>query len=356
MPPDLFNASLINVGEPGAVNKFNVPNVRFMEKKVIDLVTEFWGGNPADHTGYVASGGSESNTIAVVNARDVMPDPHFLVNSEAHYSVLKACRVAGIPSDHVHKLDVDEGFNARLGSFAELLIELNSRKIESVAVFIASGTTFLEGQDNIAGMLKMLNLFGFPTSKRYVHIDAASSGFFLPAYKGANPDRVPGFQHDIDSMSASVHKYPGSPFVGSVFVAKQETLRALGMTVEYVGSLDFTLSCSRGTKPIMWIYQYLMYYKAVGTLPRIVGECGGRAEGLGKDLVAAGVPGVVRNQDAVTVAMPQPSAEICDRFMLTSQKGRSQVVVLPHVTDGMIEIFFSAYTEWWNADARGITE
>ncbi|CAN0533638.1 unnamed protein product, partial [Scytosiphon promiscuus] len=96
MPPELFNATLINVGEPGPGNHLNTPNVRYMEKKVIDMVTEFWGGDPVDYTGYVASGGSEANTIAVVNARDLLPDPHFLVNREAHYSILKACRVAGI--------------------------------------------------------------------------------------------------------------------------------------------------------------------------------------------------------------------------------------------------------------------
>lgn len=351
MPAELLNASLINVGEPGPANNFNAPNAKFMEKRVIDLLTEFWGGTPVEYTGYITSGGSESNTLAVVNARDLFPNSHFIVNREAHYSILKACRVAGISRERVRTLEVDEGDNAHLGSLAEVLMELRATRIESVAIFISSGTTFLEGQDNVAETLKMLDYFGFSSGRRYVHIDAASSGFFLPAYKGANPDRVPGFQHDIDSMSASVHKYPGCPFVASAFVAKQKSLRSLGMTVEYVSSLDFTLSCSRDAKAIMWIFQYLMYYEAVGTLPGLVAECVGRAEGLRKDLVAAGIPGVVRNPDAVTVAMPQPSPEICDRFMLTSQNGRSHVVVLPHVTDPMIEIFFSAYTEWWNADS-----
>ena len=346
MPPEFLNASLINVGEPGPGNNLITPNARFMEKRVIDMLTVFWGGDPVDYTGYITPGGSESNTLAVVNARDLLPNPHFLVNSEAHYSILKAYRVAGISRDHVHELEVDQGNNAHLGSLAEVLMELKARNVESVAVFISSGTTFIEGQDNVAETLKMLDYFGYLNGKRYVHIDAASSGFFLPAYKGANPDRVPGFQHDIDSMSASVHKYPGFPFVGSAFVAKQESLRSRGVRIEYVSSLDFTLSCSRDPKSIMWIYQYLMYYEAIGTLSSIVAECVKRAEGLRKSLSAAGVPGVVRNPDAVTVVMPQPSAEICERFMLSSQNGRSQVVVLPHVTDPMIEIFFRAYTEW----------
>ena len=64
-----------------------------------------------------------------------------------------------------------------------------------------------------------------------------------------------GFDSGIDSIAISGHKFIGSPIPCGIAVAKKENVDHIARAIEYVGSLDTTLTGSRnGITPIFLWY------------------------------------------------------------------------------------------------------
>lgn len=90
-----------------------------MEKVVIIHLAEKFSYNKST-AGFVVSGGSMGNLTALVTARTSsgIPEKDYhrlvvMVSGEAHYSVERAAKIMGIPSENIIKIPVGEDFGIR---------------------------------------------------------------------------------------------------------------------------------------------------------------------------------------------------------------------------------------------------
>lgn len=138
-------------------------------------------GFPATAGGTLTSGGSVANLTAIVTARDAkqvrsgdVPRSVIYLTSQAHHSIEKAIRIAGLSESVVREIPVDDGFRMR----ADLLLEAVRRDtregLKPFLVIATMGTTdtgAIDPLDEIAGITTQYSL--------WLHVDAAYGGFFL---------------------------------------------------------------------------------------------------------------------------------------------------------------------------------
>ena len=80
-----------------------------IEVTVLDWFRE-WLGYPAAGSGVLTSGGSAANLLAIVTAREAAGNPErgtVYVSEQAHGSVARAARVAGIQSERIRLVETD---------------------------------------------------------------------------------------------------------------------------------------------------------------------------------------------------------------------------------------------------------
>ena len=117
------------------------------------------------------------------------------------------------------------------------------------------GTTMKEGIDDIPKIRSMFREMAIPRS--YIHCDAALDGMILPFIEGA-PQW--DFAAGIDSLAISGHKFIGSPIPCGIALAKKSNVDRIARSIEYVGTLDTTVTGSRnGITPIFLWYAIQRY-------------------------------------------------------------------------------------------------
>ena len=78
-----------------------------------------------------------------------------------------------------------------------------------------------------------------------------------------------------------------------------------------------------------------------------VRQCLALTDGLCRSMRAAGVP-VLCNPHSLTVLFPQPSEQIVNTYQLACSRGDAHAIVMPNVTQQLINRFTSDYLAWWN--------
>ena len=85
--------------------------------------------------------------------------------------------------------------------------------------------------------------------ERYIHSDAALDGAFA-AFLEPRPHY--DFADGADSVAISGHKFIGAPIPCGVVVARKRNVQRIAHAIDYIGSLDTTITGSRnGITPVM---------------------------------------------------------------------------------------------------------
>lgn len=114
---------------------------------------------------------------------------------------------------------------------------------------------------------------------------------------------------------------------------EKQFLTRISNAVEYIGTIDCTISGSRnGQTP--FFFKHIIDAKGKEGFKKDVACCIALAEYLTERL-----PSAWRNQNSLTVVFPKPSEEIITKWQLATSNDISHVVVLPHVTTQMIDEF-----------------
>lgn len=189
--------------------------------------------------GLLTSGGSLANFSAIVTARHArFGDDSDLsraiayVSSQAHHSVLKSLRLAGIPPRQVRAVEVD----ARLRMSADALheaIEADHRAGRAPFVVVtAAGTTNTGAIDPLAAVADVC-----AEHRMWHHADAAYGGAFMLCEEGRR--RLAGIER-ADSIAFDPHKGMFLPYgTGCLLVKDGERLRAAhGAGGDYLQDFD----------------------------------------------------------------------------------------------------------------------
>ena len=170
-------------------------------------------------------GGSPANLAAVIAARH----EHFgdagnferavvYTSTQAHHSIVKAVRLAGIPPANVRAVAVDDDFRMRTDALEQAIRDDRKKGLRPFLVIAAAGTTN-------TGAVNPLGPVADVTAREslWLHVDGAYGGAFVLCEEGGR--RLRGIER-ADSITFDPHKGMFLPYgTGCLLVADGHKLR-----------------------------------------------------------------------------------------------------------------------------------
>lgn len=205
------------------------PAAAELEEQMMNWLKEMTG-LPADWSGVIQDGASNATLTALltarerksdfqVNAKGLMQGPDYRVycSSEAHSSVEKSVKIAGLGRSNLIKIAVDEFLAMDVDALErQILADLN-QGLQPLCVVAAVGTTGTTAIDPIKKLAQLCAKYGV-----WLHVDAAFAGtaLLLPEYRWM----IEGIEL-ADSFVFNPHKWMFTHFdCTAYFVKDSESL------------------------------------------------------------------------------------------------------------------------------------
>jgi histidine decarboxylase len=338
VPANLGSYLINNLGDP-YVGSHYASQVCDLEREAISWLMRLWQcDNPDDFWGSIGASGTEGNLWGIYLGREKLPDAVLLHSEDAHYSIPKAARLQRIEAVPVASNAAGE---LELEAFARALAALKGRP---VIVALTCGTTMKGAHDDIAGVIERLDEAGIPRERRYIHVDGALNAMVIPFLAGAPASISPSFRLAIDSVSTSGHKMIGTPMPCGALICRKEHSERVATAIAYLRSNDTTLMGSRNGHAVLAIWSRVLGhgyegYHADATV------CAARAQRLASNLRDSGAPAMC-NPHSLTVVFPQPPECVVKTYQLACHKGDAHAIVMPNVTDTLLNRFVAEYVQW----------
>jgi len=202
---------------------FASPGAVRMENRLLrwmgDLV-----GYPATAVGNLTSGGSISNLIGIVSARDaqgitskaIARAPIYLTH-HAHHSVNKALRIAGLGECPIRHVPMDARYRMDADALADMVTADIRDGLRPWLVIASAGTTDIGAIDPLPAIGDIAATHGL-----WFHLDAAYGGFFALCDEGR---KVLGGMDRSDSIVMDPHKGLFLPYgTGAVLVKDRQAV------------------------------------------------------------------------------------------------------------------------------------
>lgn len=180
---------------PGAVKMENTL-IRWMCKSV---------GYPSSSLGNLTSGGSIATLIAVATARDAknitsknIRKSVIYITEQAHHSVDKAIRIAGLNEAKINYVPMDADFKMDVDELEKLVNEDIIDDFNPFLVISSAGTTDTGAVDPIKEISEISKIHNM-----WHHVDAAYGGFFI--LLDSQKDKFKGIE-ESDSVTIDPHK------------------------------------------------------------------------------------------------------------------------------------------------------
>lgn len=194
-----------------------------IEKEIMKNIGGLIGyGSDADGT--IAPGGSMSNFMAIIMARDAFNEnirqtgiQHKMTlytSSNCHYSIAKNAALAGIGRDQVRFIQPDENGRMRVDKLKQQLDLDKAEGFHPFFVNATAGTTVLGAFDTVEDIAEVCREHDL-----WLHVDGAYCGsvIFSSKYKHL----VKGAEQ-ADSYSLNAHKMLGAPLTCSIIMARDK--------------------------------------------------------------------------------------------------------------------------------------
>ena len=316
-----------NVGDPFAEGTYRVETHAF-EREVVAYFAELFRAPADDWWGYVTNGGTEGNLYGLYLARELLPTGMVYYSEHTHYSVSKNLHFLGM-----RHIMLRSQPNGEL-DYEDLRETLKIHRDVPPIVFANIGTTMTEARDDVRKIARIMD--DLAIRQRYIHSDAALCG----GYAGfLDPRPAYDFADGADSIAVSGHKFLGSPVPCGVVIAKKHNVQRIARAIDYIGSLDTTITGSRnGFTPLLLWYR-LRELGTEGIKERLHRSLD-LAAYLAERLQETGI-GAWRNPDAITVVLPKTSEAIRAKWQLATAGDISHVLVLPNVTRNQVDEFIA---------------
>lgn len=320
-----------NVGDPESPSTLAIDS-KEIEQKCVRFFTEILKGNPKKVWGYVTSGGTEGNLYGLYVAREAFPSAVVYYSESTHYSVKKNLHLLQLPNIVIRSQENGEM------DYEDLENTLSLKRDRPAIFFLNIGTTMTEAVDKIdeiKAIIKKLAIKDY-----YIHCDAAFLGSIAPFIEnGPKFD----FSEGVDSISISGHKFLGSPIPCGLVLVKRNHRDRVAHSISYVDTLDTTISGSRNGIPPLFIWDFIQN-KGIEGLKQRTKESQALARYTEEEMNRIGIP-AWRNNDALTVVFPKPSACIRDKFQLACDENIAHVICIPGITKQQIDELIVALDE-----------
>jgi histidine decarboxylase len=314
---------LNNVGDPFAEGTYQV-ETRPFEREVLAFFAQLLRAPEDDWWGYVTNGGTEGNLYGLYLARELHPRGIVYFSEHTHYSVSKNLHFLGMRHIMIRAQE-----NGEI-DYHDLRETLKIHRDVPPIIFANIGTTMTEARDDVGRIVEIMNSMAI--RERYVHADAALCGAYAPLL---DPRPAFDFADGADSISISGHKFLGSPMPCGVVIARKHNVSRIARSVDYIGSLDTTISGSRNgfTPLVLW---HRLRTLGIERLRRRAYTALDVASYAVDRLQTVGIP-AWRNRDALTVVFPRVPDAIRERWQLATQGDISHFIAMPGITKELVD-------------------
>jgi sulfinoalanine decarboxylase/sulfinoalanine decarboxylase/aspartate 1-decarboxylase len=243
-----------------------------VEKEIVNRISDIIGF-PKTSSGTITSGGSMSNLLAMLMARDRfdpeiiqngMREPMILYTSEeSHFSIKKNASILGLGKENVRTIPVDDMGRMVPEHLDRAIADDIKKNRRPFFINATAGTTVLGAFDPVDRLAKIAEKHHV-----WIHVDGAYSGgvVFSDKYKHL----VKGLDR-ADSFVLNAHKMMGVPLTCSVLLTKhkKQLFKSLSAEANYLyqtESDDFnpgksSLQCGRRNNAL----KFWTLWKSVGT-------------------------------------------------------------------------------------------
>jgi glutamate/tyrosine decarboxylase-like PLP-dependent enzyme len=201
---------------------FASPGAVRMENLLLEWMSGLVGYPRETAGGNLTSGGSIANLMGVVTARDArsirardVERAVIYATEQAHHSVAKAIRLAGLSEAVQRLVPIDERYRMKAEALARLIAEDRGRGLLPFLVVASAGTTdtgVVDPIEEVAAICKEAGL--------WLHVDAAYGGFFLLCEEGR---RALGRLDGADSVVMDPHKTLFLPYGSGAVLVRDRT-------------------------------------------------------------------------------------------------------------------------------------
>ncbi|STQ90996.1 pyridoxal phosphate-dependent decarboxylase family protein [Iodobacter fluviatilis] len=246
-PPSVLAEMLVASLGVQCMSWLTSPAATELEIRMMEWLRDLWG-LPEAFSGVIQDSASSSTLIALLVAREKATQ--FEVNqtgvagyklsaycsSEAHTSIEKAIKIAGIGQQNLRKIPVDEHQSIRIDLLQQAIAEDIEQGFTPFFMVGALGTTGSTAVDDLAAMAKIAK-----AQQIWFHIDAAYAGsaLMLPEVR-----QLAAGYTEADSMVVNPHKWLLCNFdCSAFFIRDKESLLktfTLGLIPEYLKSPNST--------------------------------------------------------------------------------------------------------------------
>jgi len=148
-----------------------------LEANALDWLRE-WMGFPSDARGLFTTGGSMATFNAIVCARERYLGAEIrrgvlYTSDQAHHSVLKSAKLAGVMPDRVHAIESDASYRLRLDVLRDTIAADRAAGLTPFAVVSSAGTTNTGAVDPLDGIADVC-----VRERMWHHVDGAYGAFF----------------------------------------------------------------------------------------------------------------------------------------------------------------------------------
>ena len=199
---------------------FASPGAVQLENSLIDWMASLIG-YPKNSGGNLTSGGSISNLIAIVTAREAFNiKPNEIkrtvvyLTAQAHHSIEKSLKIAGLNNCVKHYIPMDSGYRMNPESLEQLIIQDKKCGLNPWLIVGSAGTTDVGAVDplnSLGGIAKKYNL--------WFHIDGAYGTFFILSETGK---KILNGLEESDSIIMDPHKSLFLPYGSGAVLIKDK--------------------------------------------------------------------------------------------------------------------------------------
>jgi L-2,4-diaminobutyrate decarboxylase len=220
------------------------PIASVMEQKMTRWLCKE-AGLPAGADGTFTTGGSQSNYMGLLLARDAFLQKHWnwsaqksglppearqlriLCSEAAHFTVEKSASQLGLGTDAVVRVEVDDRFRMKPSAVKRQLESLKAEGLLPIAIVATAGSTdfgSIDALPEIAAMARSANA--------WLHVDAAYGGASL--FSGKHREKLDGIEA-ADSIAIDFHKLFWQPIPCSAFLLRDANrFNAIKLYADYL--------------------------------------------------------------------------------------------------------------------------
>lgn len=220
------------------------PIATVVEQKIVRWLC-LEAGLPATADGTFTTGGSQSNYMGLLLARDAYLQKRWhwsaqksglpaearklriLCSEAAHFTVEKSAAQLGLGTDSVIRVSVDEQFRMEPHALSGALSQLQHQDLLPIAIVATAGTTDSGSIDPLREIAAMAREAG-----AWLHIDAAYGGALL--FSPQHRRKLAGIEY-ADSIAIDFHKLFWQPIPCSAFLLRDAShFDSLKMHADYL--------------------------------------------------------------------------------------------------------------------------